>query len=295
LDAITKNFNKVFGDALQDAPTRMDLVTTVTSSGADETFPIGALLASIREWLGDRVIQDIAAYFKTIPNKKYEGTVGVGRDVIEDDRLGLYAPTIQTLGAAAAMYPYEQCLNQLDVNGWSTSHTGFDSVAFFSASHTWPAGYTTAQDNTTDETLDAAAVKTGITAMAGFKGPDGKTLNSRPTHFLCGTGLEFTAKALFVRSAQADADDHTLVGTIPEANIVVDSRITALRWFLLDNSKPIKPMVWQNRKSPVFVSQTDPSNSAAVFLNDKFMFGVDGRGAPSCLAWWLAYGSDGSE
>jgi len=295
LRAITKNFNVVFGKALVDAPTRLgDIATTVPSSGADVTYPIGALLANIREWLGDRVVQDIAAYHKTLVNLDYEGTIGVARNAIEDDQLGVYTPAILQLAQKAALYPYEQVIEALDTNGWSTSHLGFDAVALFSDSHTWPSGYTTAQDNNADAAFSATALKAGILAMAGFKGPDGKVLAVRPTHLVIGPDLEFTARAVLIAGAQKDSEDHTAIGAIPEANIIVEPRLTTAHWFLLDCSKPIKPLIWQSRKAPELVSQTDPANSESVFLRKKFLYGVDGRGAAAGLAWWLAYGSDGS-
>lgn len=295
LDAITKSFQVIFGDALKDAPTRLDdIATTVASSGPDQTYPIGALLATMREWFGDRIVQDIAVYLKTLANRDFEGTIGVNRNDIDDDQLGVYMPAIQTLAQKAAIYPYELVIEALDTNGWSTSHLGFDAKPMFSATHAWPAGYTTSQDNTTDEVLDAAAVKTGIGNMRAFKGPDGKVLDVNPTHFVCSTSLQFTAEVLFIPNKQKDSEDHTLVGTIKPENIIVESRLAAGHWFLLDCSKPIKPVIYQRRKDTEFVSQTDPTNSESVFLRKKFLYGVDFRGAAAALAWWLAYGSDGS-
>ena len=44
----------------------------------------------MREWIGDREIQNLSASDYTIKNKDYELTVGVDRNDIEDDTLGIY-------------------------------------------------------------------------------------------------------------------------------------------------------------------------------------------------------------
>lgn len=46
----------------------------------------------MREWIGEREVQALAAYDYLIKNKKFEMTIGVPRDDIEDDKYGVYTP-----------------------------------------------------------------------------------------------------------------------------------------------------------------------------------------------------------
>ena len=76
--------------------------------------------------------------------------------------------------------------------------------------------------------------------------------------------------------------------------VIVDGHlISDTAWFLLDTSKPVKPLIYQERKKPVFVQQTDPQTEE-VFSRKKFKFGAEARSSGGYGFWQLAYGSDGS-
>jgi len=61
-------------------------------------------------------------------------------------------------------------------------------------------------------------------------------------------------------------------------------------WYLLDLSRPIKPIVLQIRKRPEFVSMDRPDDEN-VFMRRKFRYGVDDRKNVGYGLWQLAYGS----
>jgi phage major head subunit gpT-like protein len=62
-------------------------------------------------------------------------------------------------------------------------------------------------------------------------------------------------------------------------------------WFLLDTTKIIKPIVFQNRQAFDFVSLTDMSRSDHVFMRNEYLFGTDGRCNVGYGLWQTAYGS----
>jgi len=66
------------------------LATIITSSTKSNTYGWLGAFPQLREWIGDRVIKDIAEFAYQIVNKKYESTLGVDRTDIEDDNLGQY-------------------------------------------------------------------------------------------------------------------------------------------------------------------------------------------------------------
>lgn len=61
-------------------------------------------------------------------------------------------------------------------------------------------------------------------------------------------------------------------------------------WYLMDLSRPIKPMILQIRKEPEFVAQDRPDDENA-FMRKKFRYGVDDRKNVGFGLWQLAYGS----
>lgn len=61
-------------------------------------------------------------------------------------------------------------------------------------------------------------------------------------------------------------------------------------WFLLDTRRPLKPIIFQDRKKPTFVllnRETDEN----VFMSKKFLYGVDRRCNVGFGFWQMAFGS----
>jgi phage major head subunit gpT-like protein len=60
-------------------------------------------------------------------------------------------------------------------------------------------------------------------------------------------------------------------------------------WYLLDTTRAVKPMIFQNRRPFQFISKTDPNQSDRVFLQKEFIYGVDGRCNAGFGLWQLAF------
>lgn len=65
---------------------------------------------------------------------------------------------------------------------------------------------------------------------------------------------------------------------------------TSTPWYLLDLSRPIKPIILQIRQQPQFVSMDRPDDEH-VFMRKKFRYGVDDRKNVGYGLWQLAFGS----
>ncbi|NLT24762.1 MAG: hypothetical protein GXX82_17090 [Syntrophorhabdus sp.] len=61
-------------------------------------------------------------------------------------------------------------------------------------------------------------------------------------------------------------------------------------WYLMDLSRPIKPIILQMRKAPEFVAMDKPDDENA-FMRKKYRYGVDDRKNVGYGLWQLAYGS----
>lgn len=104
----------------------------VPSTTSKEIYAWLGAFPRMREWLGSRVIQNLAAHDFTIRNKTFELTVGVDRDDINDDNFGIYSPMMSEMGRAAASHPDELVFNLMKA-GWTT--VGYDGQPFFDADH----------------------------------------------------------------------------------------------------------------------------------------------------------------
>ena len=95
-------FNKAF-EGVTPMYTEVAMVTPSTT--AAETYAWLGDIPGMREWIGDREIQNLTASGYTIRNKPFELTFGVDRDDVEDDKIGLYNPSVENLAQAAAAQP----------------------------------------------------------------------------------------------------------------------------------------------------------------------------------------------
>lgn len=61
-------------------------------------------------------------------------------------------------------------------------------------------------------------------------------------------------------------------------------------WFLLDTSRPLKPLIYQRRKDYMLKAMTD-ENDEAVFMRNEYRYGVDARCNVGFGFWQMAYHS----
>lgn len=61
-------------------------------------------------------------------------------------------------------------------------------------------------------------------------------------------------------------------------------------WYLMDASRALKPLIYQERKKPQFVAKDNPDDER-VFWNKEFVYGVDSRDAVGFGFWQMAFGS----
>lgn len=196
------------------APRLAPLAMRVKSTTRTEHYPWLGLAPAMREWLGDRVAKAMSAYEYSITNRKFESTIVIKRDDVDDDLTGMLSGIFEEMGKTAAMQP-DKLLAEALVAGTSTP--GYDGVPFFSTAH--PVEGSSNQSN----------------ADLGDSNP---------------------------------------------------------RWYMVDLSKSIKPLVYQERRAPEFQTFTSLKDEN-VFKRDEFVWGTSLRSNVGYGLWQLAYASDG--
>ncbi|MBK8441741.1 MAG: Mu-like prophage major head subunit gpT family protein [Rhodobacter sp.] len=106
--------------------------SSLASGSRDETYGWIGNLPAMREWIGQRVVNNLSAYGFTITNRKFELTVSVGREDIEDDRLGTFKPAFAEMGGMARRHP-DELIFELLKNGFTSPC--FDGQNFFDTDH----------------------------------------------------------------------------------------------------------------------------------------------------------------
>ena len=216
LEGLNTAFVTAFNERLTGAETTWDRVAMqVGSSTASNTYPRINDVPGMREWLGDRVINRLDESGFTVPNQKFENTVAVSRDRIEDDQYGIYAPLMADMGQSAAELPDELV--------WPKLSSGFDT-----------------------------------------EGHDGQSFIDTDHPVEDADGVE-----------QSVSNDMGGAGTA---------------WFLIDTSRMIKPIIFQDR-TPVELTPKQSLTDDNVFYRDEFLWGARRRCAVAFGAWQLVIGS----
>ncbi|MGG8896289.1 Mu-like prophage major head subunit gpT family protein, partial [Escherichia coli] len=104
----------------------------VTSTIKEQRYGWLGKLPRVREWIGDRVVQNISETDYSIKEKKFELTVGVDRDDIETDNLGIYSTLFEAIGEATVDDP-EQLIWDVLKAGFTTNC--YDGQFFFDTDH----------------------------------------------------------------------------------------------------------------------------------------------------------------
>ncbi len=196
------------------------IATVIQSSTASNTYGWLGQWPGFREWVGDRVIKNMESHGYQILNKAFESTVGVKRTHIEDDNLGIYAPMMEEMGRATAVFPDELVFPLLKSGFHSEC---YDGQYFFDTDH--------------------------------------------PVN----------------RQMDGQGED------ISVSNVLIDANYTGDAWYLLDTSRALKPLIYQERKKPQFIRMTQEEDEA-VFMRGEYRYGVDLRCNVGFGFWLLANG-----
>lgn len=125
------NFMEGFGPPSAKS-TYKRVATVVPSTTSEEEYGFLLDIPQIREWLGDREINSMMDQGYKIKNRKFELTIGVKGDHVDDDKHGLYGPRFKMLGDEVARFP-DRLVYELMKAGFTTKC--FDDQNFFSAAH----------------------------------------------------------------------------------------------------------------------------------------------------------------
>ena len=133
LNDLFTGFKAAFNTGFRSAtPQWQNIATLVPSTTKQEHYGWLGQFPRLREWIGDRQFKNMAAHDYTIKNKKFEGTINVLRDDLEDDTYGIYMPLLKEVGYAAATHPDELVYGLVGA-GFATPC--YDGQYFFDTDH----------------------------------------------------------------------------------------------------------------------------------------------------------------
>jgi len=277
--ALTKGIRAEFNKALVTGPGgRYDnAFTRAPSTAASETYGWIGQVPTLREWIGEKKVKSLEDHSYTITNKDFEGTIGVDRNEIEDDQVGIIKPRIQDLALRAKAFP-SRLVSDLVAGG--TTYLAYDGSAFF-ADRTAPNDNLLAGTGATTEALLLADLATARAAMMMFTDDVGEVMEIEGDTIICPPALEVLFARLvtsqkFTGGTTTVAEQNFWSGQIK--NLIVDPRLSDENdWYLAALQYPLKPFIYQDRKKPKLIA-LDKEDSVENFMRKKLLYSVEMRG-----------------
>lgn len=287
LAMLRQGYSAAFNKQLAETKTYyQQIATVVPSATAMQTYGWLGQFPQMREWVGEREVANMAEEAYTVANKHFERTLGIPRDTIEDDTYGMYSVVFSSMGQAGAELPDDLVFGMLQ-DGFSK--TCYDKKPFFAADH--KSGKKTFS-NRTDKKLSPEAYAEARAAMQTLTGDQGKPLGIIPSLLVVSAANEKVARKIL----KSDLIEGSSNVWKDSAEMLVAPKLAGHPdyWFLLDTTKFLKPMIYQERKKVQFVSMTRETDHD-VFMRNEYLYGADGRGAAGFGYWQMAYGSTGEK
>lgn len=292
LRGIYTSFKVIFQKAFEQNETLWQRIATlVPSETGEENYKWLGKIPHMREWIGDRQIQNLSASDYTIKNKDFELTVSVPRSDIEDDRIGLYKPIVESIGQSAKQHPDELVFKLLP-GGFVNKC--YDGKAFFASDHVVGDGKKAkSYSNKGSARLSRAAYRAARKAIMSLVDENGDSLNLVPDLLIVAPANEDVAKEILLAD-EINGTTNTDKGT---AELMVATQLAGKNensWYLLCTKRPIKPFIFQERKKVQFHQLTGETDEP-VFMRAEYIYGADSRDNAGYGLWQMAYGSDGSD
>jgi phage major head subunit gpT-like protein len=287
LSSLYNGFSAIFKEVFENAgAVHPRVATEVPSAARQEEYNWLGRVPRMREWLGERVAQNLSGYSYTIKNRDWEATVAVDRNDIEDDAVGIYSPMVRALADAAATHPDELVFDLIS-NGFVNGC--YDGRPFFDTAHETGD---VVQSNKGTAVLSADSYAAARAQMMSLVDENGKPLNIVPDLLIVSPQLEKAALQILRADTNLDGSSNIYKESV---DLIVAPQLSAspTSWFLLDTAKAVKPFIYQRRKAPVFVAKDSPEDEN-VFMRKEYLFGVDSRENAGYGLWQLAYGSNGT-
>lgn len=264
------------------------------SRRSEEKYAFMGNVPGMREFLGDRDFHELVASDYTLKNKKYENSLLIDRDNIDDDLLGMYGDPLRFMGEEAMAHP-DKLLFEVLVAG--ASQKCIDGQNFFDTDHAF--GDSGTQSNSLAPSASTPAAPTEAEFRTAFHAAFNairkfKRSNGEPWMRATLKGMDASKLFVFVPPDMEEPALKALKKTLVaagETNIVLNDATVLAVPYLTDNTTfytvwaggVLKPFVFQAR-SPLkrqVKGQNDIEGKDVKFMTEaRYNVGYGG--------WWNA-------
>jgi phage major head subunit gpT-like protein len=298
------------GAYAQEAVFYNAISTTLPSDTELEQYGWMDKVSQLTQWLGPRTVNALPTRTRVVVNLDWQRTDSIPRNKFLDDKLGLFTFQAKDMGQATAKLHDLQLVKI--IQGTATTQTGpavtgnpiaFDGVTFWNTAHPVDIDAGTGgplgsySNDFTTTALSPSNYAAGRASMRAYVGRDGIPLGIVPKLLVVPPQLEEVGKQIVespLIAPQTLANSTTQVGG--QTNmwagtaklLVIDELANQPKvWYLIDDTRTIRPFVTQIRQAPEFVYLVNP-NDPNVFWQKEFVFGVHVRSAYDVTIPFLA-------
>lgn len=261
------------------------IATVQPSTSKKNVYPSVVDAASVREWVGERVINGLVFVGAEVTNQKWELTYGIKRDDLDDDATGTVAQLLSRVRSGGGKFLRHK--DRLLFNVLKSNGTCLDGLALFHGAH--PINPKDASAGSFDNDVGSTALTADNAAaaratMMEMKGPDGDPINENPSVLMVSSAQELTARKI------AEADEIVFAGSANETNVykgrymvmVVPHLGAAFGgsdsvWYLADvTDTEDRGLIVQERQAVEITSLFSPTDPQ-VFARDEYQWGASAR------------------
>jgi phage major head subunit gpT-like protein len=288
LEDAYRGFKTSFDMAFARAATITDqIATTIQSESTEEKYDWLSPAPKMREWLGDRRMDELRAYSQTIVNKEWSNGLRIAANDIRDDKLSIVRPRINALADEAA-YHQEELLVNLLVGGFT--QTCYDGQYFFDTDHS-DGGSASQSNKGTTALSTAGAFDAAVQSMLERTDENGEPIRVTPRTLVVGPKLRATALGLLEAEVLASGATNTNFHAV---SLVISQRLVGTYddyWFLIgEGAGGMKPLILQQREPVSFIAQDDLV-SEGYFNRKEFRYGAQWAGNVGYGLWQMAFGA----
>ena len=274
-----------------------DLCTRAMSTRDHERYRFLGTLPQLREWVDGRLAKGLLSEKYDITNLKYESTIEVDRDEMDDDQTGQITMRIAEMAESAATHK-DYLLELLIKNGEQAGFNSYDGVPFFSEAH--ESGKSGAQSNlieaaAADEDVPTtaefrAAIAKAIAKMVGYLDDQAQPIRIPPSpagfRVIVPPATMFTAMEALGLPLAPSAISPLAQNILQNVGQVFTfpGLTTVNEFYLAKVDAAIRPFIFQDRMPIEFGSQGP--GSPEEFKREKYLYGVRARYAIAYGRWY---------
>jgi phage major head subunit gpT-like protein len=285
LSGAFQSFKTMFNRGMNNRPAWWNQVAMEAPSDTEEEiYAWMHELPAVRKWEKNtpRKAHRLAASAYRLRNDRYENTVVVERDKVEDDKLGVYMNQFESMGTQVRKFPDREIAKTIRSNG-----TAWDGLPFFNSAHPvdqYGGSSATYSNDFTGEALTVTNFENAFARFAEIPSTNGEVMALQPNLIIVPPLLRAKAMSILKAGvvAQTQGSGAAAVTNVNQdlVSILVVPELAAdpTKWYLAVTNEGVKPLIYQKRSESGLVAMT-AENDEHVFNHDEYVYGVKIRGA----------------